>query len=317
MIDFDIKNTLTMHKIAFFALLSLCSACEMQFEDRTEMPLINTIAAFDVKLGRPETGEWLSVHREAGQTFAEYCASKPLQPGVDTNGVEKRCLYLQPIGEFSAWEQKILVWTANYWRVFFGLEVKQLPPLSDEIIPKHARRDGDTPPEEQLLSPYILDTLLLSRKPADAVALMAITSKDLYPSDSWAFVFGQGSLKNGVGVASIFRYHTDNTNNKTTLDATNYPLFLSRTIKTTAHELGHIFSIRHCTHANCVMNGSNSLQESDKRPNMPCSVCLRKLYWNIGFKNIERMQALKAFYQQHHLIDDYRIASRNLKAMQK
>ena len=43
------------------------------------------------------------------------------------------------------------------------------------------------------------------------------------------------------------------------------------------HEIGHMFGVKHCVYYNCAMNGSNHLQESDRRTEHLCPVCLRKL----------------------------------------
>ena len=32
------------------------------------------------------------------------------------------------------------------------------------------------------------------------------------------------------------------------------------------HEASHLFGIKHCVYASCVMNGSNHLEESESRP---------------------------------------------------
>jgi archaemetzincin len=59
------------------------------------------------------------------------------------------------------------------------------------------------------------------------------------------------------------------------------------------HETSHMFGLAHCTFFNCLMNGSNHLGESDRRPLHLCPVCLRKLQWSIGFDVLERYRALE------------------------
>jgi archaemetzincin len=56
-----------------------------------------------------------------------------------------------------------------------------------------------------------------------------------------------------------------------------------------------MFGIRHCVYYECVMNGSNHLQESDSRPLELCVVCLRKLQSNIKFDILERYKRLYQF----------------------
>jgi archaemetzincin len=57
------------------------------------------------------------------------------------------------------------------------------------------------------------------------------------------------------------------------------------------HETGHMVGLAHCIYFNCLMNGSNHLAESDRRPLHLCPVCLRKLQWSIGFDVVARYGA--------------------------
>lgn len=65
-----------------------------------------------------------------------------------------------------------------------------------------------------------------------------------------------------------------------------------------AHETGHMFSIAHCSVNECLMNGSNSLDEMDRNTLHLCPVCLRKLQWNLKFDVRERYRQLRAIYQR-------------------
>ena len=75
-------------------------------------------------------------------------------------------------------------------------------------------------------------------------------------------------------------------------------LLLRRSMKVLTHEAGHIFGLAHCVHFACVMNGSNHLQESDRRPLHLCPVCLRKLHFSAGFDVVKRYSALAQFDRQ-------------------
>ena len=59
-------------------------------------------------------------------------------------------------------------------------------------------------------------------------------------------------------------------------------------LQTLTHEIGHIFGLRHCQWLACLMQGSNHLEEADRRPLNLCPICLRKLQCAIGFSTVER-----------------------------
>ena len=52
---------------------------------------------------------------------------------------------------------------------------------------------------------------------------------------------------------------------------------LYRSCKVLTHEIGHMFGLRHCTHYECGMNGSNHIYECETRPLYYCVVCFRKI----------------------------------------
>lgn len=65
------------------------------------------------------------------------------------------------------------------------------------------------------------------------------------------------------------------------------------------HEITHMFGVRHCIYYQCVMNGSNHLEESESRPLELCVVCLRKLQSNIKFDMLERYKKIYEFVQKN------------------
>jgi archaemetzincin len=286
---------------AVLLLTLICLSCQTKKPGTlSDAELAKLFSKNDKDLGYPKPGEWLYEHKERGQSFDQYKKQDPVRTTPSQNKI-----YLLPIGKFSKPQEAVIEYTRDYLSIFFQLETIELPVISDDIIPptsKRVRENGST----QLLSTYILE-LLKKRIPKDGIALMAITEKDLYPKPEWNFVFGQASFHDKVGVSSIYRY------SKETIDSNNYHLCLGRLISTSSHEIGHMFSIRHCTNAVCVMNGSNSLQESDSRPNRLCSECLQKLQWNFSMKIRERTRSLDSFFTKHRLTGDYNVSHEDLK----
>lgn len=278
----------------------LCVGCSKRSNNDERKTLdsktIRHLAELDMELGKPKPGDWLFEQEEPGQTFAQYQHASPVRPGEI-----RKVIYLQPIGKFSLIQDSIITYTAEYLSIFFGLQTKLLPPISEEDILQRTGSDGQV----QLYSPQIMDSILAPTLPKDAVVMMGVTAKDLYPGATWNFVFGQAQLKHRVGVSSMYRFTIGS------LDSMTYPVVLDRLIKTSAHEIGHMFTLHHCIHSVCVMNGSNSLYETDARPNRLCSVCLHKLHWNIGFDLQKRCHELKAFFEKHKLHSDYQLASQD------
>lgn len=263
---------------------------------------IDKIKITDKSLGIPNSGEWLSVHKETGQTFEEY---KLLDPLKVTD--ELTTIYIQQIGDFNKKEEKILDLTVKYIELFYCVRVKKLKPVSDKLIPKDKRRLNESN-AEQLDASYILDSIMPKFKPKNALAVMGLCAKDLYPDPSWNFVFGLATYSKGVGVTSFFRYEPN-------LD--DYTICLRRTIRTSAHEIGHMFKMKHCINAECVMNGSNSLSEDDSKPNALCSVCLKKMKLNFDFDTKIRFENLLKFYQKHNLLIDYEITRKQYESLKK
>lgn len=259
-----------------------------------EKPTLQTLRTHAAKLqplmqkkARPVTGDWLAEHHEDGQTFDQYLASNPNRP---TAGLTT--LYIQPIGDFTKAQAPLVKDTAEIMRIHFGVPVKILDALPDSAIPEHARRTHPTWGMKQFLGTYILDDVLLRRRPRDAVAVLGLTATDLFPQPSWNFVFGQASLSERIGVWSLARYG----------DAEkDYATVLRRTLQVATHETGHMFGIQHCTLHECGMNGSNSLPESDRDPMPFCSECELKLWWACRLDPVARYTALADFAQTNSL----------------
>lgn len=278
-------------KILKFLLLLVLFSCSSDNARKLKMTM-RVLAANDTPLLLPQPGDWLYEHKEKGQTFSEYIKSTPL-----TISAERKIIFLQPLGNFSPEQKNIIQYTAEYLEIFFGLEVRISPIIDNSIVPDTARRIGREG-NEQLLASYILNNVLMKRVPDNAIVYMALTEKDLYPKPSWNFVFGLASYRSRVGVTSIFRF------SDYALDSTNYKLCLGRLIKISSHEIGHMFSMKHCTYALCTMNGTNSISETDSKPNRFCSQCTGKLIWNLKVDQANRLKKLREFFIKHKLEDD-------------
>ncbi len=242
------------------------------------------------ELGPPQPGEWLASHPEPGETFMGYKRGRPVRPTP-----ARRTIYVQPLGEFSPTQRKIIERTARYMGLYFGLPVEVCDDLPLSLVPDEARRVHPTWGDRQVLTTYVLGRLLPPRMPKDAVAYIAFTTSDLWPGPGWNFVFGQASLRARVGVWSIYR------NGDPEESDAAFNVCLRRTIKTATHETGHMFSMMHCIRYECNMCGSNHRAESDRHPLWLCPNCLAKLCWCTGVDPARRYEGLIEFCRDNGL----------------
>jgi archaemetzincin len=173
---------------------------------------------------------------------------------------------------------------------WFGLDARVEPPVDP---PKSAW--------EEKRRQYDGDAILRhleNRAPADALAFVGLCEEDLW-SGRLNFVFGVASLRRRTGVYSLARY-----------GGAGDEQFLRRTLKVFAHETGHILGMEHCVRYECVMNGANSLGETDRQPSFACPECQEKLRWNAGFDPRARWAALAGFYESAGLAPEAAFARR-------
>jgi archaemetzincin len=259
------------------------------------------VERFFKPMGDPRPGDWLATFHEPGQTFEEYLNSNPTLPTAERNKI-----YVLPLGDFTAEQKKVIDITAGYIGVFYDLDLEMMPPkkIPRPLHLKDSRIRG-YPPAEQVRSGFILDEILRPILPADAAALIAFTNDDLFPDETMNFVFGQASFENRVGVYSLSR-----------LDhRADLKTFLSRTIKIAAHETGHMFSIRHCRKYECVMNGSNGLEEVDRLPLDACPECMSKICWLSNVSPAQRYQRLAEFCRKNGMNEDAKEFEEKLAAV--
>jgi len=266
---------------------------------------IDKLRSLHKPLGKPRPGDWLASHREPGQTFQQYIASKPVVPDD-----RRRLIYIQPLGQFSPSQRKIIALTADFMQRYFSLPVEVKEVLPDSVIPPKARRVHPSWKVPQILTGYVLNEVLKPTLPDDAAVYLAFTSSDLWPGEGWNFVFGEASLRDRVGVWSLYRNGDPDQNED------SFRLCLLRTLRTATHETGHIFSMYHCTAFQCNMCGSNSLQESDRRPLLLCPQCLAKLCWAMDYDPLPRYRKLSEFFKKQGYTTEYDFCEKSIKFLQ-
>ena len=291
-----------------FGILLLCLACITCTQ--TERPAANaaTSRARDnrvsqlsktknalVKFYQPMKeldGDWLQSHPENGETFEEYVDSGPTLPTG-----ERKIIYIQPVGAFSAQQLRVIRLAADYMKAFYNLPVVLRAAQPVTKVPKDMER-VQYPKNRQIRTSYFIDDLLPKLLPSDAAALICFTNLDLYPEETWNYVFGQASLEKRVGVWSLWRLEKDNGK------AARADRFLDRTLKVAMHETGHMFSMRHCTKYECLMSGTNHVGETDRRPLDTCPECTMKIAWAMNYSPAERYEHLAEFWRKQGRPDE-------------
>ena len=234
----------------------------------------------------PEARDWLAIHAELGQTFDEFVHAAVRPP------VSARTIYLQPVDTAGALSDTCLSALATFAAAFFQLDVRVSPPLvlDPSSLVTRAAPDTGTP---QVYAGDILARLYADR-PADAFCVLGITAHDLFPHPIVSFAFGEASATCRVGVVSVARYGPPFCEDAPGLEPGERRKRCCRVI---AHEIGHMAGLAHCIYFRCLMNGSSSLAESDRRPLHLCPIDLRKLQWLIGFDFAERYGRLQQFWR--------------------
>lgn len=234
--------------------------------------------------------DWYQNRKEPGQTFFQYKKRK--------KNKQLTTIYIQKLGSFSKEQDQVVALVTRYISAYFQVPVKFTKPMPLSKIPAFARRIHPSWGDKQIHTKYILHNVLRPNLPKNAIAYIALTATDLYPRESWNFVYGQASLVHRVGVFSMYR------NGNPSLAKELFLLCFLRTAKTATHEIGHMLGMRHCIAFDCCMNGSNNREESDRGPLWLCPVCLCKLQWFLPADLEKRYDELATIIQSLGFSDE-------------
>jgi archaemetzincin len=216
------------------------------------------------KLSAPQAGDWRVQFPEPEQSFEEYKrrSGRALPFG-------KRTIRLLPFGEERDGDPQRLSGLKDFLAAYFmtRVELDERRSVPDDVPRRSMRGFG-----KQILADKALK-LVSRRLPDRTVARLALCSDDLYAKLPGRFAW---------------RYRGEPP------DATPR----KRLFKLAAHELGHVFGLAHCQTYHCLMNGSNSLKESDRAPVHLCPDCLKKLSHHLGFEKALRYRTLEKHYRK-------------------
>ena len=239
-----------------------------------------------------EKSDWLSVHPETGQSYSDWvrCYSHAIS--------REQVLTIIPVqlsSKTKTISDSILNCLETFSNIFFDHEVTVEKYL---LLPNMPNRQNSHTCYEQFNCRSILNCLKdWKKKHPNVFAVLGVTLSDIYPRDDWNFVFGLADSSQRVGIFSMARYFDNfpspNQNIESYAESSR---FLSRLCKVMCHEICHMLNIKHCVYFNCLMNGSNSLSEADRRSVFLCPICLRKLHHAVGFDVKRRYEQLLDFW---------------------
>jgi len=252
----------------------------------------------------PAPGDWLARFKERTVGWDEYVKSRP----VMRTG-RRRAIVIQPIGDFTEEQRQLLEKVREFTGVFFDTTTRIEAPVAFLDHGWRTRReDGRTWTQYHTVT--LMQEVLRPRLPADAICYIGVTMSDLYPEEGWNLVFGQATLEQRVGIYSLARFLPVFTGERDTPETRRR--VLTRGFKLLAHETGHMFSLEHCARYECLMNGTNSLEETDRSVTYLCPVCLKNLQWNLRFDVRKRYRGLQEVYGREGMSDAAKWIERRL-----
>lgn len=146
--------------------------------------------------------DWLACENENGQPFHTFVKSK------DRNEVteDRKIIYMLIADDKidDEFQGKLV----KYCRAFYtGIEVRLIQNDGEEFMKKYkiqSRKNRDTK-EIQYNAEQILEKSI-PLVPKDAYCMLTVTMHDIYPEQSWNYVFGLAELTERTGVFSFKRY---------------------------------------------------------------------------------------------------------------
>jgi len=180
---------------------------------------------------------------------------------------EAKRIFILPVGKIQWW---LLSETRGHIQKVFGKEtvIAEEMPLPAGVL----NRDRG-----QIYSTGLIEAVVMR---GDNGMVLGVTDFDLFVP-GLNFVFGEADPAEGVAVVSITRLKEEFYGR-----GADQELLLQRTLKESIHEMGHLYSLKHCPDPVCVMHFSNSIEETDRKSKEFCSVCIKILKESLNFFNL-------------------------------
>ncbi|MFW9866211.1 MAG: archaemetzincin family Zn-dependent metalloprotease [Candidatus Thorarchaeota archaeon] len=183
----------------------------------------------------------------------------------------KQVVYLQKVGDF---DTTVLINLKKSLEHKFGdlnLEVELLPGSINLTNSQYDSKKG------KYKAPKILRKLLKFAKKNNYFRVLGVLNKDIY-SKNYKYIFGLARRGGSAALISLTRLREDIYRNSSVIyrkQETDED-FEQRILKEAIHELGHTLNLNHCQNS-CVMFFSESLKDTDEKPEDFCEKCLERV----------------------------------------
>ncbi|CAF4807153.1 unnamed protein product [Rotaria socialis] len=226
---------------------------------------------------KPGYWGWLNQRQECGQTFDSF----EQMPTKAIPHSTFKTIYIQPIGSFDHPRAPSLELIGQFAQAFFlGCDVTILPMVDFNESMKN--RINSQTKQIQYQTSGLLEYLVRARNQRDTekeILCVAVTMADIYPDETYNFVYGRARATDSTGVYSfsrldpLFPMPPYKSMNRELTDVDRI-IILRRCIKILLHEICHLFGLKHCIYYLCLMNGANNEIEMDQQTLFVCPVCL-------------------------------------------
>ncbi|XP_075253618.1 archaemetzincin-2-like [Convolutriloba macropyga] len=212
--------------------------------------------------------------------------------------VKNRLIGLLPLGPFPpSIDIKHLMSLIGGWMscFFMGYRVHSLPQITVKQFPHMITRYHNRTKKFQILSTSLIKLAVqyVSEREPKYQCLIVVSWHDLYPEEKMNFELGQGSSLYRCAVMSFGRFEPSSFQaGQSDLQHLTTKI-IWQFLKVSAHEVCHVFGMKHCSTFHCLMNGSVSIQQAMDQPLLLCPSCLRKLkhftkvnleHWLVGVR---------------------------------
>jgi len=212
-------------------------------------PLARCWACFE-NLPLPGRDDWLhksnvvGLRDRDGQTVRQFADPTKLTKWAPSTS--RSVVYLCPMGRIDGCPD--LSDLAEVLQAMYSLPVRPLQGCVTEAEMASVERNPGIRNKGCGYGPQIetpsARSLLLRHKPSDAFCIVGYTMEDLcHTAKGYAFLYGQACSGEGCGIFSFARY-CDGKESAATV--------FRRCAMILAHEVGHLWRIKHCVYAKCV-----------------------------------------------------------------